>query len=104
MSAFGVAFIGNIFALAMFGVGLLIRGYSMPLLNIDINKIYVPHGMMIGAGLVALIQVIIMLTKRARAGRRGFSRLKGGLTRSEGDIRGLLKGLGLYWWRPPFWP
>ena len=42
MSAFGVAFIGNIFALAMFGVGLLIRGYSIPLLNIDINKILCP--------------------------------------------------------------
>src|SRR3984957_17286157 len=28
MSAFGVAFIGNIWALSMFGVGLLVRGYS----------------------------------------------------------------------------
>ena len=25
---FGVAFVGNIFALAMFGIGLLVRGYS----------------------------------------------------------------------------
>ena len=28
MSAFGVAFIGNIWALSMFGIGLLLRGYS----------------------------------------------------------------------------
>ena len=28
MSAFGIAFIGNVWALAMFGVGLLLRGYS----------------------------------------------------------------------------
>src|ERR1700761_986896 len=33
MSAFGVAFIGNIWALAMFGIGLLLRGYSTLLFN-----------------------------------------------------------------------
>jgi uncharacterized oligopeptide transporter (OPT) family protein len=57
MSAFGVAFIGNLAALAMFGLGLLIRGYSMPLLHLDISTAYIPHGLMIGAGLVALFQV-----------------------------------------------
>ncbi|MCG6197670.1 OPT family oligopeptide transporter, partial [Anoxybacillus sp. LAT_38] len=31
MSAFGVAFIGNIWALTMFGIGLLLRQYSVPL-------------------------------------------------------------------------
>ncbi len=60
MSAFGVAFIGNVWALSMFGIGLLLRGYSMPLFNNplfasiipggDIAKAYVPHGMMVGAG------------------------------------------------------
>ena len=67
MSAFGVAFIGNIWALTMFGIGLLMRGYSTLLFNHawfasfipggDIAKAYVPHGMMVGAGIVALIQV-----------------------------------------------
>ena len=33
MSAFGVAFIGNIWALIMFGIGLLVRGYSTLLFN-----------------------------------------------------------------------
>ena len=33
MSAFGVAFIGNIWALSMFGIGLLLRGYSTLLFN-----------------------------------------------------------------------
>lgn len=61
MSAFGVAFIGNIWALSMFGIGLLIRGYAKPLANIDINALYVPHGVMIGAGLVALVQIILLL-------------------------------------------
>lgn len=58
MSAFGAAFLGNIAALAMFGLGLLARGYSMPLFGLDIAQAYIPHGLMIGAGLVALGQVV----------------------------------------------
>lgn len=67
MSAFGVAFIGNIVALTMFGVGLLIRGYSKQLVNVDINALYIPHGVMIGAGLVALIQAIWTIVGRRQA-------------------------------------
>lgn len=65
MSAFGTAFIGNIWALSMFGVGLLLRGYAQPLFGYDINKAYIPHGMMIGAGLVALVQVGLVLMKKS---------------------------------------
>lgn len=64
MSAFGVAFIGNIWALTMFGVGLLLRGYSQPLWGIDLNALYIPHGMMIGAGVVALVQITLILLRR----------------------------------------
>ncbi|HEY2619815.1 MAG TPA: OPT/YSL family transporter [Acetobacteraceae bacterium] len=74
MSAFGVAFIGNVWALSMFGIGLLLRGYSALLFNNplfgsiipggDIAKAYVPHGMMVGAGIVALIQVAIVILRR----------------------------------------
>ena len=64
MSAFGVAFIGNMWALTMFGIGLLIRGYAMPVAGINVAKLYVPHGMMVGAGLVALIQVMLLIAKR----------------------------------------
>ncbi|MDX5626548.1 MULTISPECIES: OPT/YSL family transporter [unclassified Brenneria] len=64
MSALGTAFIGNIWALTMFGVGLLLRGYSQPILGVDINKNYIPHGMMIGAGIVALFQVIALIRGR----------------------------------------
>lgn len=67
MSAFGVAFIGNVWALAMFGVGLLLRGYSTPVFGIDINALYIPHGVMIGAGLVALIQIINILRHKMAA-------------------------------------
>ncbi|WP_286923870.1 MULTISPECIES: OPT/YSL family transporter [Lysinibacillus] len=66
MSAFGVAFIGNIWALTMFGIGLLLRGYSVQLFNVDLNEYYIPHGIMIGAGIVALFQVAFtLLSKRA---------------------------------------
>jgi uncharacterized oligopeptide transporter (OPT) family protein len=64
MSAFGVAFIGNVWALTMFGIGLLIRGYATPLAGIDISKLYVPHGMMVGAGIVALVQVAMLIARR----------------------------------------
>ncbi len=71
MSAFGVAFLGNIWALMMFGVGLLVRGYSPQLFSGllpggDINRAFIPHGLMIGAGLVALVQVAVILSARHR--------------------------------------
>jgi uncharacterized oligopeptide transporter (OPT) family protein len=79
MSAFGVAFIGNIWALAMFGIGLLLRGYSSqifggPLFQSiipkgDLMAAYIPHGFMIGAGLVALLQVGMLLFRRSEAQR-----------------------------------
>jgi uncharacterized oligopeptide transporter (OPT) family protein len=75
MSAFGVAFIGNIWALSMFGIGLLVRGYSTLLFSNpwfaavtpggDINRAYIPHGMMVGAGIVALIQVGLIILRRS---------------------------------------
>ncbi len=77
MSAFGVAFIGNIWALAMFGIGLLLRGYSGQLFSGstfadiipkgDLMAAYIPHGFMIGAGLVALLQVGLLLFRRGEA-------------------------------------
>lgn len=81
MSAFGVAFIGNVWALAMFGVGLLLRGYSGQIFGGpmfasiipkgDLMAAYIPHGFMIGAGLVALIQVALLLFRRNEAQRQG---------------------------------
>jgi uncharacterized oligopeptide transporter (OPT) family protein len=53
----------------MFGTGLLLRGYSRVLFSGvlpggDINKAYIPHGMMVGAGLVALVQVGLIILRR----------------------------------------
>jgi uncharacterized oligopeptide transporter (OPT) family protein len=99
MSAFGVAFIGNIWALTMFGLGLLLRGYSSLLFNgpIFVNIIpkgdlmaaYIPHGVMIGAGLVALAQVIQLLFRRDEA--VGASEAAAGV--GAGEMRRAL-GLG----------
>jgi uncharacterized oligopeptide transporter (OPT) family protein len=84
MSAFGVAFIGNIAALSMFGVGLLIRGYTLPVTGIDITQYYVPHGFMVGAGIVALVQVIMTISQRADSAKVVGSR-------SDEELRGALQ-------------
>jgi uncharacterized oligopeptide transporter (OPT) family protein len=93
MSAFGVAFIGNIWALSMFGIGLLLRGYSSLLFSSifpggDIAQAYVPHGMMVGAGVVALIQVAMIIL-----GRRSAHVDTGSAKRSPAEVR-LSLGLG----------
>jgi uncharacterized oligopeptide transporter (OPT) family protein len=85
MSAFGVAFIGNVWALMMFGIGLLVRGYAMPVAGIDIAKLYVPHGAMVGAGIVALVQVALLIA------RRGAGEAVAGAT----DDRRMRQALGL---------
>src|SRR5690625_4641550 len=82
MSAFGVAFIGNIWALTMFGIGLLLRGYSTPLFGIDLNAYYVPHGMMIGAGVIALVQFIIMISRPKKKGSSNED-----ITRTDNDVK-----------------
>lgn len=68
-SAAGVALIGNIVALLMFGIGLMINQYA-PIIpgleNVSLSDEYIPHGVMIGAGVVALIQAILILTNRQK--------------------------------------
>ena len=96
MSAFGVAFIGNIWALTMFGVGLLIRNYSKLLFNNptfsgfildgDITKVYLPQGFMLGAGLVALAQVIVLVLREKPSKTRAMGV-------GAGSVRGAL-GIG----------
>ncbi len=60
-AALGTAFIGNVWALFMLGIGFLLRGYSEPVFGVDINALYIPHGIMAGAGVVALIQIIFLM-------------------------------------------
>lgn len=73
MSAFGVALIGGLGAMAAFGAGLLFTQYADPLFGLDLNGMYLPHGMMMGAGLVALVQVgrTVLAARRTPAPRTG---------------------------------
>ena len=89
MDIFGVCWIGNIWALLMFGIGLLVRAYAKPLINVDINAIYVPHGVMIGAGLVALIQIILIMAGKSKSHSAALETHRA--TRTEQDIK---KGFG----------
>ena len=57
MDIVGVCWIGNAVALTMFGVGLLVRGYARVLWHVELDALYIPHGIMVGAGLVALVQI-----------------------------------------------
>ncbi len=69
----------------MFGVGLLVRGYSKPLINVDVNAIYLPHGIMIGAGIVALIQIIQLMRGKSKTHQTALETHKA--TRTQADIK-----------------
>jgi len=99
-SAAGVALIGNIVALLLFGLGLLVAQYFNLLPGLEtfsLTEHYIPHGIMIGAGVVALVQAGVIL-----AGRRGTSRGSAAATSPTADPadhdtvsrRELGKGLG----------
>ena len=90
---FGVSWIGNVWALGMFGLGLILRGYSQRLFNTDINQFYVPHGIMIGAGLVALVQIVLKIASK----RQDMNTEKMKITKTKKDLGlGLGKGFVLY--------
>jgi uncharacterized oligopeptide transporter (OPT) family protein len=95
MDVFGVCWIGNIWALLMFGVGLLGRAYAGPLLHVDVEGLYVPHGFMIGAGMIALLQIGASLRRRAKSGAETETDADRGLAASrEGTI--LVRGFAVY--------
>lgn len=88
MDVFGVCWIGNIWALFMFALGLLVRAYSEPVTGVDVEAAFLPHGFMIGAGLVALVQIGLALRGRG-AGASAFS--------GRGRVgASLLAGFGVY--------
>ncbi|MDU4959115.1 MAG: OPT/YSL family transporter [Sporomusaceae bacterium] len=96
MSALGITMISNMWAMLMFATGLLLRGYSVDLFGIDINKLYIPHGFMIGAGLVAGIQIMLAMFKnKEKAVAEGEKAHT--YTRSDSEMRtGLIRGICCY--------
>jgi len=63
MAGIGIVFIANIFAIASLGVGLIVRGYSAEVFGLYVGDTFIPHGFMIGAGLVALVQAIVIIIR-----------------------------------------
>lgn len=67
MASAGIALIGSMFALMMFAAGLLVRGHSESgVIPYNLYEHFVPHGLMIGAGLVALLQIVWIVVKKRR--------------------------------------
>jgi len=63
----GVAFIANMFTMAALGVGMVLRGHSALLFNgFDIGQSNIAQGIMIGAGIVALVQIAIAISKGSK--------------------------------------
>ncbi|WP_286680495.1 OPT/YSL family transporter [Tepidanaerobacter sp. EBM-49] len=65
MAGIGIVFIANIFAMASLGIGLILRGYSQQIFSMDLGQTYIPHGVMIGAGIVSLIQAILVIQRES---------------------------------------
>lgn len=63
MAGVGIVFIANIFAMGALGIGLVVRGYSQQLFGINLGTTYIPHGIMIGAGIISLIQAANIIIK-----------------------------------------
>lgn len=77
MAGVGIAFIGNPVALAALATGLIMRGNSSRI-GLDLAGSYVPHGIMIGAGLVQVAQTgwLIWRVGRGGAGRTTSNRVE----------------------------
>jgi uncharacterized oligopeptide transporter (OPT) family protein len=100
-SAAGVALIGNVVALTMFGIGLLIMQYYslLPgLADYSLAEHYIPHGIMIGAGVIALVQAGFILFRRQKAKRAERDKFtaedQDPAMWDTVDVRGLRSGLG----------
>lgn len=65
----GICWIGNEAALTAFGLGLVLRAHAPDWFGADLAALYAPHGVMIGAGAVALWQMGAALRSRPRPAR-----------------------------------
>lgn len=90
----GIVFIANIFSMGALGIGLLIRGYSTTLFNgLDLGATYIPHGIMIGAGLMALIQSMKIIFKgNKKESKEEVSKKEANYTKTDKETK---KNLGL---------
>ena len=60
----GIAFIANMAAMTALGAGIVLRGYSTLFFGgFDIGQTNIAQGMMIGAGIIAFIQIFVTMAK-----------------------------------------
>lgn len=83
--------------MAALGLGLIIRGYSTVLFKgFDIGSTYIPHGFMVGAGIMALIQSMQIILKDKSKNTKN-SGIPVNYTRTDGETKkNLALGVGLY--------
>jgi len=80
----GIAFIANMGSMAALGVGMILRGHSVRLFRgFDIGDTSIAQGVMIGAGIIALIQIIFTVAQGGKKGTPG----EGG--HAVGDSKGV---------------
>ena len=74
MDLFGVSWFGNVVAMLAFAVGSIVKGSLIPAWTAAVSVdgvvptmiTYLPHGAMIGAGLVSLVQAALVLSKKGK--------------------------------------
>jgi len=96
MDLLGVSWIANQWAMAAFAIGLLCNQY-LPKYGIQLAERYIPHGIMIGAAVIALIQITKALLKKDESSGNTsmLERVSSGA--GTGNTKTILaKGYGLY--------
>lgn len=87
----GVAFIANMLSMAALGAGMLIRGYSAALFGgFDIGASGIAQGIMVGAGAVALAQIVVTLMKKSKGAEEDS------YTVSDASARGSIGAASLF--------
>ncbi|MEG1913274.1 MAG: OPT/YSL family transporter, partial [Cloacibacillus sp.] len=66
MAGIGIVFLANLWSMFALAVGLLIRAYSPVFFGFDLGTTYIPHGIMVGAGMMSLIQVCMIIYKGSK--------------------------------------
>ena len=63
----GIAFIANMITMGALGVGMVLRGHSTLIFNgFDIGRSNIAQGIMVGAGIVALVQIVLAIAKGSK--------------------------------------
>lgn len=71
LSAIGMAFLSKILPMTMLAIGNILGGSIKHWWQIDLHALYLPHGVMIGAGLVILVQTLKLFLNRKHVPKKG---------------------------------